>query len=136
MNNVSLHDIHRQLAANRRYWTGWSGDDPDTEVPTYRTNITHPLLNGVLRVRDRPLDEAVARARQRLDGSVWSWWVGPDSDEGTAEGLVARGAQQIGDLPVMAIDVTRLSVADGFTDPDDLSIQAVVGEDALRRYVN
>ncbi len=27
-------------------------------------------------------DDAVAEARQRLAGSVWTWWVGADSDEG------------------------------------------------------
>ncbi|GFJ93678.1 hypothetical protein [Phytohabitans rumicis] len=109
----SIHDLEPQLAANRRYWTGWAGvggaDEPDADVPIYRTDIPHSLLNGVLRIRNQSLDQAVETAKQRLAGSVWRWWVGADSDAGTADGLLALGATQFADLPIMAVDVTKLA---------------------------
>jgi hypothetical protein len=88
----SIHDLKPLLAANRRYWCGWAGAQPDTDLPIYRTDIKHGLLNGVMRVRDWPLDQAIKEANRLLTGSSWLWWVGEDSDEGTAEGLIARGA--------------------------------------------
>jgi hypothetical protein len=111
LKSLAIRDLQPQLAANRRYWTGLAGaggaDDPGADLPIYRTGIAHPLMNGVLRVREVPLDDAVAEARQRLDGSGWAWWVGADSDEGTAEGLMARGAEEIMTLPIMALDLDR-----------------------------
>ncbi|GAA2186782.1 GNAT family N-acetyltransferase [Micromonospora lupini] len=132
MNTYSIHDLEPQLAANRRYWCGWAGTDPDTDLPTYRTDVPHPLLNAVLRVRDRPLDEAITEARKHLTGSHWGWWVGTDSDEGTAEGLLERGAEQIADMPIMAVDVT--TVAD-VAAPTDLEIGLAVEPSELREYV-
>lgn len=60
----SIHDLEPQLAANRRYWTGWSSTpaDPGSDLPIYRKDIAYPLLNGLLRVRDRSLDEALKQA--------------------------------------------------------------------------
>lgn len=132
MTTSSIHDLAPQLAANRRYWCGWAGTQADTDLPIYRTGIAHPLLNGVLRVRNRPLDAAIAEAHERLDGSPWGWWVGGDSDEGTIDGLLARGGKQIGDMPVMAIDVA--TVAD-VPAPADLKIQTVTGRVAMEEYV-
>jgi hypothetical protein len=45
----SIHDLGPQLAANRQYWCGWTGAEPDADLPIYRTDIEHGLLNGVLR---------------------------------------------------------------------------------------
>ncbi|GIG02900.1 acetyltransferase [Catellatospora citrea] len=90
------------------------------------------MLNGVLRVRNQPLDAAIKDAKRRLDGTQWLWWVGADSDHGTAEGLLAHGAQQVADLPVMAIDITT------FTDPvtpADLKIRTVGGRAEMEEYV-
>ncbi|MBG6105998.1 ribosomal protein S18 acetylase RimI-like enzyme [Micromonospora vinacea] len=132
MTKYSIHDLEPQLAANRRYWCGWAGARPDTDLPTYRTDIPHPLLNGVLRVRGRQLDDAIAEVKRHLTGSRWGWWVGADSDEGTAEGLLERGAEQIGDMPIMAVDVTTVAEAAA---PADLKIRTVVGPVGMREYV-
>ncbi|MGC4857113.1 GNAT family N-acetyltransferase [Micromonospora sp. DT4] len=132
MSTNSIHDLEPQLAANRRFWCGWAGAEPDADLAIYRSEIPHPLFNGVLRVRTQSLDAAVAEAKERLAGTTWSWWVGGDSDEDTAEGLLARGAQQIIDMPVMAIDVRAVADAEV---PADLKIVEVVGPDEMVGYV-
>ncbi|GAB4050778.1 GNAT family N-acetyltransferase [Catellatospora paridis] len=130
-----LHTLGQlAVAANRRYWTGWAcaEADPDADLTVYRSDIAHSKLNGILRVRDQPLDAAIAEARQRLKGTPWIWWVGADSDPGTADGLLARGARQVSDLPVMAIDVT--AGAD-FDAPADLAIRTVTDPAEMSSYV-
>ncbi|MFE9191972.1 hypothetical protein ACFYL6_20415 [Micromonospora sp. NPDC007208] len=77
------------------------------------------------------LDAAIEEAKRQLAGTRWAWRVGADSDEGTAQGLFARGAQQIGEMPVMAIDVT--TVADLDT-PADLKISTVAEPAEMREY--
>ncbi|GIG02921.1 GNAT family N-acetyltransferase [Catellatospora citrea] len=128
----TLHDLGLQLAANRQYWAGWAGADPDADLAVYRSDIRHGMLNGVLRVRDRPLDEAITEARQRLAGSRWVWWVGADSDEGTAEGLLAAGARQVSGPPVMAVDVTTVANVEA---PADLKIVTVAERAQMSEYV-
>lgn len=132
MTTNSIHDLEPQLAANRRYWTGWVGSEPDTDLPTYRTDISHSLLNGVLRIRNRAIEPAIEEVKRQLTGSKWSWWVSADSDEGTAGRLVARGADLISDMPIMAIDVTGVTTVD---DPDDLKIRRVTGRSEMEDYV-
>jgi ribosomal protein S18 acetylase RimI-like enzyme len=102
---------------------------PDTDLPIYRSDIRQPLLNGVLRVRNWPIERAVQEARRVLSGSAWSWWVGPDSDAGTEEGLLAAGGRLSLDMPVMAIDVTTVAPV-----PTDLKIQPMTGRAELREY--
>ncbi|MDP9793864.1 ribosomal protein S18 acetylase RimI-like enzyme [Catenuloplanes nepalensis] len=94
---------------NRAYWMGWdggSGGDPDAGLPIYRSGVPHALLNGVLRVRDRPIGDAIEEARERLAGVRWIWWAGADSDPGTAEALLAHGAEPAGEVPIMERDLT------------------------------
>lgn len=128
----SIHDLGPQLAANRRYWCGWAGVSPDGDLPIYRTDLGNDLLNGVLRVHNRPLDEAIAEAKEQLAGSRWFWWVGADSDDGTAEGLLARGAVHAAHLPVMAVDVTTVT---GPELPAELEIWPVTEPADMREYV-
>ena len=64
-------------------------------------------------------------------GSRWSWWVSADSDEGTAEGLLAYGAEQTTDIPVMAIDVLTVNDAEA---PSDLKISMVTHRAEMRAY--
>ncbi|WP_203824791.1 GNAT family N-acetyltransferase [Actinoplanes palleronii] len=128
----SIHDLEPQLAANRRYWGGWDGDTLDDDLPIYRTDIPHILLNGVLRVRNRPIEDAIAEAKERLTGSRWSWWVQRDSDEGTAESLLAHGAKQISHTPIMAVDVTTVAAP---VVPEGLSIRLAVEPAEIERYV-
>ncbi len=132
MKTNSIHDLEPQLAANRRFWTGWSGSDPDLDLPTYRTDIPNPLLNGVLRTRHRPVEQAIEGAKRQLAGSTWSWWVGADSDPGTARGLLDRGAELMIDMPIMAIDVTGVTTATG---AEDLTIRQVSGRSEIAEYV-
>ena len=130
--STDIHDLEPQLAANRRYWSGWAGTLPDTDLPIYRSDIGHGLLNGVLRVRDWPLDKAIEEAKRVLTGSPWLWWVGADSDEGTAEGLIARGATLAADMPVMAVDVTAVADTEA---PVGLEIVPVASRGEMREYV-
>ncbi|WP_459837437.1 GNAT family N-acetyltransferase [Catenuloplanes niger] len=100
---------------NRAYWTGWSGaagGDPDADLPIYRSEIPHALLNGVLRVRDRPIGDAIAEARARLAGVRWVWWAGADSDPGTAEALLAHGAEPAGEVPIMERELMERELMD------------------------
>jgi ribosomal protein S18 acetylase RimI-like enzyme len=133
MQTNSIHDLQPQLTANRSYWSGWASSAPDTDLPIYRTEIRQPLLNGVLRIRNRGLDEAIEEARQQLAGTRWSWWVGADSDEGTAEGLLARGAELTVDMPVMAVDVA--TVTGPVPAPTDLEIRVVTDRAEMYDYV-
>lgn len=130
---TALHELAPQLEANRRYWTGWAGSDPDAGLTIYRSGIGHSLLNGVLRVRDRPLDQAVEQAKAELAGTRWVWWAGPDSDEGTADGLLALGATPGGRLPIMAIDLAAVNRSEA---PADLKIITVVDRPDVERYVH
>ncbi|WP_127509589.1 GNAT family N-acetyltransferase, partial [Actinoplanes solisilvae] len=128
----TINDLEWQLAANRRYWTSWNGELPDNDLTVYRTGIHHNLLNGVLRVRNRPLKDAIDEAHEQLDGSRWGWWVGADSDEATVDGLLAHGATITGEMPVMAIDILG---ATRFDPPDDLRIRIVRERSEMREYV-
>jgi GNAT superfamily N-acetyltransferase len=132
MKRNTIHDLEPQLAANRRFWTGWAEADPDADLAIYRSDLPHPLFNGVMRVRGVPLDEAVAEAEPRLAGSTWSWWVGEDSDAGVAEYLIARGAEQISGMPVMAADLTE--VVDSPV-PEGLTIRHVTDPTGVRDLV-
>ncbi|MEU8819957.1 GNAT family N-acetyltransferase [Actinoplanes sp. NPDC048796] len=100
----SVDDLAPQLANNRAYWLGWgSSSDVDDELPIYRSDLPHAMLNGVLRARGVDIDAAVGRARQALKGTGWLWWYHPvDSDADVADLLVARGATLAGAVPLMA----------------------------------
>ena len=133
-NGGSIHDLVPQLANCHDYWLGWgkTSDTADGDLSLYRSDVAHPLLNGVLRLRNAGLEGAIAEARERLDGVPWLWWVGPDSDPGVADGLLAAGAMQVEAMPVMAARTNRV---DGFAGPPGLSVEEVTGLDALGDYV-
>lgn len=137
MSTTSIHDLAPQLAANRLFWTDWSeaesASGPDGDLPIYRTNVPFPLMNGVLRVKNVSLDAAIAEAMDRLAGIDWVWWVGDDSDEGTAEGLLERGATHVGTLPIMAIDVDAV---EGRPLPEGLRIEQANEQPALTDAVH
>ena len=142
LTTLSIRDLQPQLAANRRYWTGLAGaggaDNPDADLPIYRTGVGDSLMNGVLRVRGVPLDDALAVAREQLQGTKWAWWVSADSDEGTAEGLLARGATQAALMPIMALDIERAALgapADLTSAPADLKIRTITDAAEMADYV-
>ncbi|HET6483123.1 MAG TPA: GNAT family N-acetyltransferase [Actinoplanes sp.] len=99
----------RVLAANRAYLLGWNEGPAVPDI--YRSGVPHASLNGVVRVAGRPLDVAYAEARERLAGVPRVWWVGEDSDTGTAEGLLELGAIPLAArLPVMVAEVAAAPV--------------------------
>ncbi|NEE01123.1 GNAT family N-acetyltransferase [Phytoactinopolyspora halotolerans] len=129
----SIDDLAPQLANNRAYWLGWgSTDSVDADLPTYRSDLPHPLLNGVLRLRRQRLDDAVAEARRRLYRTPWLWWVGPDSDPAVADGLLARGASEVQSMPVMAVRVDQVAEVPA---PADLVIDQVEGAGGTAAFV-
>ncbi|MGC4855694.1 RNA polymerase sigma factor [Micromonospora sp. DT4] len=60
--------------------------------------VAHRLLGSGPDAEDACQESAITEARKHLIASHWGWWGGADSDEGTAEGLLARGATQISDM--------------------------------------
>lgn len=127
----SIHDIRPQLANLRSYWLGWGSGEVDEDLPVYRTGLPFALLNGVLRVRDRSVDAAVASVRQRMDGVPYLWWVGADSDPDVVGQLVAHGATVKSTLPVMAVELSRIAEVD----VSGLSISEVIDRPAVTAYV-
>lgn len=107
---VSLDDVAPMLANSRSYWHGWGGGagDADGDFVWHRTGVPHPLLNGVMRVRNTDLAAALDESRARFDGGPWLWWVGPDSDPGTADALLAAGAVEAMVFPVMAVPLDEI----------------------------
>ncbi|MFC0508944.1 GNAT family N-acetyltransferase [Micromonospora costi] len=107
-----MESVDTMLAAHRAYLLGWNvGEVGGPDLVTYRSDVQHPPLNGVLRVLGRDPADALAEARHRLDGVARVWWVGPDSDAGTADALTSLGAARIVDLPIMAVPVDQASPA-------------------------
>ncbi|MBM0231228.1 GNAT family N-acetyltransferase [Micromonospora sp. STR1_7] len=101
-----MESLDTVLAAHRAYLLGWDiGAAGGPDLPTYRSDVPHATLNGVLRVAGRTPPEALVAARQRLHGVPRIWWVGPDSDAGTADGLVSLGAAEVARLPIMTVPV-------------------------------
>lgn len=133
----SIHDLAPQLATNRRFWLDWDTGhapaDPDNDLPIYRTDIPHSLMNGVMRIRGLSLDAAIAEAMDRLTGCTWAWWVSDDSDPGTAERLLERGAREIGAMPIMAIDTATVGEQPAL---EGLHIERAVDRSAVAAYVD
>ncbi|GAA2911763.1 GNAT family N-acetyltransferase [Actinoplanes cyaneus] len=114
----SVDDLAPQLANNRAYWLGWGSTSAvDDDLPIYRSDLRHGMLNGVLRARGIDLATAVSRAREALAGTSWMWWYHPlDSDVAVADLLVHRGATLAGTVPLMAArldDVPEVPVPSG-----------------------
>ncbi|MFF5181257.1 GNAT family N-acetyltransferase [Micromonospora sp. NPDC000316] len=94
------------LAAHRAYLLGWNVGEPSgPDLVTYRSDVPHAPLNGVLRSTGRTPREALAEARRRLDGVPRLWWVGPDSDGDLADGLVSLGAVEVAQMPIMTVEI-------------------------------
>lgn len=96
----------------RRYWLGYGCEvRVDAGMSLYRTGVRHARLNGVMRVGEGELPRGIDLARQQLQGRPWAWWVGPDSAPGTCEALLAAGAVEVGQAPVMVVDSGRFAGA-------------------------
>ncbi|MEV4754762.1 GNAT family N-acetyltransferase [Micromonospora sp. NPDC049559] len=107
-----MEPLDTLLAAHRAYLLGWDiGATGGPDLVTYRSGVPHASLNGVLRVSGRAPRDALAEARERLDGVPRLWWAGPDSDAGTADTLVTLGAVPLGEMPIMAVEIDRAAPA-------------------------
>ncbi|MEV6373721.1 GNAT family N-acetyltransferase [Micromonospora musae] len=101
-----MESVDTLLAAHRAYLLGWNvGEAGDDDLVTYRSEVPHPPLNGVLRLVGRDPADALTEARRRLDGVPRVWWAGPDSDAGTADALASLGAVPVLNLPIMAASI-------------------------------
>jgi predicted N-acetyltransferase YhbS len=104
----------------------------DADLALYRSDVAHPQLNGVLRLRHGGVDNALHEANRQLTGVPWLWWVGADSRPGLAEDLFARGATPVGSVPVMAIDLDQVLDETG---PAELVVDEVREADELPEWV-
>lgn len=105
-----MESLETVLAAHRAYLLGWNiGEAGGPDLVTYRSDVPHATLNGVLRVAGRAPQEAFAEARERLDGVPRVWWAGPDSDPGTPISLLALGAVPIARLPIMTVEIDQVT---------------------------
>jgi GNAT superfamily N-acetyltransferase len=128
--------LDAQLANCRAFWLGY-GDDGVQSVcagtTVYRSGVPSAMYNGVLRVTaGSDLGAATRHARSRLDGLPWVWWVGPDSDEGTAARLLSEDATHIATNKVMAIGLDRTFDVDV---PAGLTIAQSGGARDLGRWI-
>lgn len=115
-----MESLETLLGAHRAYLLGWNtGAAGGTDPVTYRSEVPHATLNGVLRVSGRAPADALAEARDRLDGVPRVWWAGPDSDAGTTDGLLSLGAALVARLPIMTVRVDQAAPA---AIPDGLRI--------------
>jgi len=106
---TSIHELVPQVANLRAHWLAWgSSSGPDADPALYRSGLPHRLLNGVLSVRECPVEDAAAEAEKQLSGLPWRWWIGPDSDPGVAHVLEGRGYARIGSMPIMAARLDKV----------------------------
>ncbi|TDD41976.1 GNAT family N-acetyltransferase [Nonomuraea terrae] len=107
-----MESLDTVLAAHRAYLLGWNvGAPASDDLPIYRSEVPHAPLNGVLRVSGRAPRDALAEARDRLDGVPRIWWAGPDSDAGTADALLSLGAVRLSRMPIMTVATDRAASA-------------------------
>jgi GNAT superfamily N-acetyltransferase len=66
-------------------------------------------------------------------GLDWRWWIGPDTDPGTAERLAGRGYTRLGRMPIMA---TRLDRIPRLAAPAGLTIEQVTDRPGIADYVD
>jgi len=136
---VASTDLGPLFGNARDFLLGWGrAYRVDGDLALYRSGVSHPQLNGVLRLRHGGLDDALAEATERLAGLPWLWWVGADSRPGLAEDLQARGATEAGKAAVMAIDLDEAIKADRVikTDgPAEVRVDELTGADDLTEWV-
>ncbi|QAY79773.1 GNAT family N-acetyltransferase [Sphingosinicella sp. BN140058] len=75
----------------------------------YSAGVRDPQLNGVMWMGPGDLGTRVDEARHCFADLPWLWWVGPDSDPGTLDVLLARHGRPVGVSPVMAIRTDRVA---------------------------
>ncbi|MFJ3779201.1 GNAT family N-acetyltransferase [Streptomyces sp. NPDC090075] len=128
----------------RQYLMGWDARSrPGSVADQFRSGLAAPQFNGVVRVRSAAaVGQAVAAARTELAGLPWWWWVGPDSPEGTADGLQRHGAREFAVLPVMVRSLghsagpdDRLDTAGSDDAPVGLTVETVGDGERLAELV-
>lgn len=122
------------MANLRAHWLAWgSSSGLDADPALYGSGLPHRLLNGVLRLRECPVEEAAANAEKQFSGVPWRWWIGPDSDAGVAQGLEGRGYARVGSMPIMA---TRLDTVPEPPHPAGLTVECTDTREDLADYVD
>jgi len=121
-----------QLLNCRHYWLGYGREErTDDDVSLYRSGVRHGQLNGILRVAEGGLSEALARSKG-FGELPWMWWVGPDSYPGLAEDLLVVGASEVARLPVMTAHIDKLTEP---ALPAGLTIEQVTDLGALDAWI-
>ncbi|GGL05647.1 acetyltransferase [Sphaerisporangium melleum] len=128
----STTDLRPQFDNARDYYLSLGhADRSDGDPALYRSGVPHSLLNGVLRLGDKDVDEALAEARGRLDGVPWWWWIGADSRSGVEEALLTRGGAFVQPMPVMAVSLDRVADVPA---PAGLTVEQVTAS-GIREWV-
>jgi GNAT superfamily N-acetyltransferase len=132
---MSMAVVHTDLGPlfgnAREFWLGCGAAlRSGADLALFRSGVSHPQLNGVLRLRHGGVDDALRVAGRRLAGVPWLWWAGADSRPGLAEDLLARGAVTVGSAPVLAIELDQVYEEAGPADLviDELRTQAELPE--------
>jgi ribosomal protein S18 acetylase RimI-like enzyme len=119
----------------RQYLLGWGeAERGEGELDYYRSGLATPQFNGVVRTPSPDgVGPAAEKARARLAGVPWWWWVGPDSPEGAPAELARHGLVEFGSVPVM-VRPLDLPVESG-EGPDGLRIETVEEPARLAEFV-
>lgn len=121
------------MASIREFWLGYGGEHRSAgDLTVFRSGMPDPQLNGVLRMRGRDLDEALAQVSPRLAGVPWYWHAGPDSYPGLCADLLARGATEAEVMPLMTVPLDRVAAPEG---PPGLVITELTGPAGLGEWV-
>lgn len=103
----------------------------------YRSDVAHPLLNGVLTCRFAPgeAEERIAAllAGFRQQGVPGWWWTFPSTEPANLGSLLERqGLVREADLPGMGIDLALLPSGDPL--PQGVSVEPVRDRESLARW--
>lgn len=125
------------LANCRHFWLGYGQATDDlTDVrglTMYRSGVASAMYNGVLRILPgTDIGAAYDEASRKLAAVPSVWWVGPDSDTGTAEYLRSKGLSSCTAMTVMEIDLASVAPADA---PAGISVHRVEGMRDIAAWV-
>ncbi|MGW4936838.1 GNAT family N-acetyltransferase [Streptomyces sp. NPDC004166] len=121
--------LHRILSNCRHFWLGYGQATDDLTdargLTMYRSGIASAMYNGVLCISPgTDIGGAYDEATRKLATVPSVWWVGPDSDTGTAEYLCSKGLSSFAAMTVMEIDLAAMGPADI---PTGISVHRVEG---------
>lgn len=117
--NIAAADLLTALEVNLgAYWSSYGRTDETTlhatpDVVWFYTGIPVSLFNGVVSARLQPdgVRKTYADLQEKIDkhGAPALWWLSPQATPANIGSLLAElGAQQAGEVPGMAINLTAL----------------------------